>query len=163
MIAASAFCEYPSLTEVIFMLDGLIREMHGFRGCMSLNQIDIPASAEIITESAFSQCVFLTEVTFLSDSHIREVYEFQSCESRYRIDIPASTEMITPSAFDHCLSLALVIFAEKVTHKIVIHGFLWYNCRTEMPLQRVMLSKHNSSFELVLDLARWSRRLTNPI
>jgi hypothetical protein len=52
-----------SLNEVIFSIDGHLRDMFGFAECASLCRIEIPSSVEVIELSGFKSCTSLNEVT----------------------------------------------------------------------------------------------------
>jgi hypothetical protein len=86
-----------------------LREISGFRGCISLCRIELPSSVEKIGLYGFHGCRSLNEVVFSSDSHLREIFGFRGCTSLCRIELPSSVEVIGKSGFSGGTSLRVVV------------------------------------------------------
>jgi hypothetical protein len=133
-IESRAFCQWESLTRIIFRSDSHLRKIDGFDHCTSLCRIEIPSSVEVIELYGFFECTSLNEVIFLSESHLKEINGFQQCTSICRIDIPSSVEMINMIGFYECTSLREVSFSID-SHLREIIGFIGCTslCRIEIP------------------------------
>lgn len=83
-----------------------------FYGCMKLNEIEIPASVEILGEGCFMNCLALSRVTFSAGIVLNHVQKcaFKGCRGLKQIEIPASVEVLSEECFFVCSSLSRVTF-----------------------------------------------------
>ncbi len=86
-----------------------------FRGCTSLETVNIPASVSYISNYAFDSCTSLTSVE-IPDS-VTSIGEcaFELCTSLTGVTIPANMTSIGRAAFWGCESLANVTIPNSVT------------------------------------------------
>jgi hypothetical protein len=89
-----AFSGFEALMEAKFSVNGRLRSLCGFQGCISLRRVEIPASVEQIHAIAFIDCTALKEVLFGVDSRLRLMGGFHGCISLCRVEVPASTEIL---------------------------------------------------------------------
>jgi hypothetical protein len=140
-IGRKAFRANTWLSEVIFLADARIRELHGFQQCWSLHRMEIPATVEIIGLGAFDSCDRLSEVLFLADARIREIHGFQACKSLNRMKIPATVQHIDGEAFDRGPSNRELIFPsgtqiKRACGRRVFRAFIVYIDDSDLTLRR---------------------------
>lgn len=135
-IGNAAFENCANLTDLQFSPD--LKEIDGaaFRGCASLEAVEIPESVErlgasvfenctnlktarihctitVLEDGFFAKCVSLTDVE-LPDSLQRISGAFTNCESLKNIQLPDSVRWIDRDAFANCKSLVLMLLPESV-------------------------------------------------
>jgi hypothetical protein len=98
----------PALREVVFAPDSRLRRISGFRRCIALRRIEIPAPVELIDRNAFSDRTLLTEVVFPTDSRLRTIDGFIRCCGLAKMEIPASVQRILP--LWGCTALRVMVF-----------------------------------------------------
>jgi hypothetical protein len=94
---------FHQLQEIVFPLNGSLRELRGFERCRSLPLIEIPASVEII--QGFDDCDSLTEIKFPKNCLI--VNGFSRCPLS-QIEIPSSVKSL--QGFNGCVNLKRISF-----------------------------------------------------
>jgi hypothetical protein len=123
MFFSYGFLKCRLLNEVIFAPDCHLKQIDGFRECISLSRIEIPSLVEVISEYGFWECISLNEVLFASDCHLKQIDGFRECTSLVRIEIPSSVEIISGHGFSACISLNEVLFASD--YHLHIGVVLW--------------------------------------
>lgn len=86
-----------------------------FRGCTSLEQINIPDSVTSIGHSAFWSCKSLKQINIPDGVTSIGNGAFSRCESLEQINIPDNVTSIGDSAFEGCSSLRQINIPAGVT------------------------------------------------
>jgi len=86
-----------------------------FRGCSSLENIEIPEGVTSIGDSAFSGCSSLTSIEIPDGVTSIGSWAFYECSSLTNIEIPEGVTSIGNSAFSGCSSLTNIEIPVRVT------------------------------------------------
>jgi hypothetical protein len=76
------------LKEVVFREDCEMKGIRGFRKCIALERIQIPASVAMINEEAFAKGAFLKEVIFEKEGQLLECHGFHRCVALEALEMP---------------------------------------------------------------------------
>jgi hypothetical protein len=119
-----------SLQEVVFENESRVRIIDGFRYCISLREIEIPVSVEIV--KGFDDCRKMERFHFAANSKAREIHGFADCCSLSELEILASVEVI--EGFNKCDRLITVSFALGSRVRIVrAFSHCTSLCRIDIP------------------------------
>ena len=96
-----------------------------FQGCTSLESIDIPKNVKILDHLTFDGCTSLKSIDI--PGNVTEIDDsvFNGCTSLMSIDIPNSVKKIGHSAFASCISLESIDIPNSVTE---IGHYAFYGC-----------------------------------
>lgn len=100
-----------------------------FYGCDSLKEINIPDSVTEIGTSAFEGCRNATSVHIPKNITYIGNWVFKGCIGLEKVDIPEGVKNINDGAFDACMKLSEVNIPESVEH-IAVDSFQstpWFN------------------------------------
>jgi hypothetical protein len=159
---SDAFNDLPALTEVIFLesvtlkrraklsaeeqfyrrvrhveIDSrsALQEIYGFRDCIALRTIIIPASVAIIRKPAFWNCRSLSHVTFEDNSQLVRIRGFKECPSLLRLEIPPSVISLDLTAFTDSKAQSEIVFPKgtkiervDLRSRFRRHVFLTFSC-----------------------------------
>lgn len=134
-IEPDAFYDCRHLTRVI--IPSSVKYLSGFRGCISLMEIKIPSSVQILGTSAFSSCVHINHfeipnsVTKIEDSVFASCYSIESiyfsdniielgdsvcwhCHHLKEIRLPKGLKKINSFSFCDCYELNNIVIPDTV-------------------------------------------------
>lgn len=114
-IAASAFKECTSLTNIVLPKNLTTIGDSAFSGCTGLTSIELPTSVDSIGRYAFSGCSNLQQINIPEGVAEIESRMFLGCTSLQGIHIPASVKEIDVYAFSGCAGLKSITVAEGNT------------------------------------------------
>ncbi|MHC1769632.1 MAG: leucine-rich repeat protein [Verrucomicrobiia bacterium] len=124
-IAARAFADTTTITNVS-MPAGLTRiEPWAFQGCAALKTVAIPDTVTDIGEGAFARCPMLNGVRVPPGIKGIANWAFTECPSLTEVVIPESVKRIGVSAFDGCRALERVVGAQGLEQ---IDGYAFFDC-----------------------------------
>lgn len=106
-------CESLEYVELPEGLEQLRENM--FENCYSLKSVDIPSSVTKIYNYAFSNCKSLETITLPTEMTYIYPYTFSGCESLKTIVIPETVKTIGAGAFQDCKALTSIIIPSSVT------------------------------------------------
>lgn len=103
--------------KTVVLSNNALKELSGglFDGCISLDQITIPASIRKINNGAFKNCVSLQKIKIPYGLKAIENYTFQNCTSLKSVYIPSTMTEIGRCAFDECKALRDVYYQASST------------------------------------------------
>ena len=104
-----------------------------FKGCTSLESINVPKGVKELSDSQFENCYNLKSVTLSEGLESLGRRVFFNCYALESIHLPSSLTNIGRNAFTNCTGLKELVIPSKVTS---IYGALCHGCTS---LQKVVL------------------------
>ena len=99
--------------------------MLAFRGCTSLESVQIPSSVRVLSGWTFQQCESLKKIDLPNGLVSIDCGAFIGCRSLDHIRIPNTAEMIRENAFEDCTGLAIIHVPNSVR---VMKNSIFKNC-----------------------------------
>ena len=101
----------------ICSLSQTVMEIHScaFKGCTTLESIDIPDSVRYIRMSVFSGCTSLRNVRLPEHIDRISMYSFEGCTSLTEITIPDAVKKIENRAFQGCTALKEIRMPDSIS------------------------------------------------
>jgi hypothetical protein len=115
-VAAGAFKNNPSLTNI--SLFGYVTSIGStaFSGCSNLTTVSLPYTMTNLGDYAFSNCVSLTKVPIPDDLRTLNNGVFAGCSSLTDVTIPTGITNIEANVFSGCSKLAIVSIVPDLTN-----------------------------------------------
>ena len=120
-----AFQSLYKLTSVELQHGLQIIGNDAFFGCISLRNIKVPSTVDVIGERAFRQCRSLVELDLPEGIILIPTGTFNGCSSLKKISIPSTVEYIGLWAFAGCVELPAVQFPPGL---IAICSYAFFGC-----------------------------------
>lgn len=124
-IAARAFADSTTITQVSLPTGVTRIEPWAFQGCAALKTVAIPETVTEIGEGAFARCTMLNGVTLPQGTTAIADWAFAECTSLAECVISESVKRIGVSAFDGCTGLERVVGAEGLEQ---VDSYAFFDC-----------------------------------
>lgn len=134
-IAAYAFYNCKSLTEIIIPDDVTSIGAYAFSGCRNLKRFQIPEGVTKIDKYTFEKCSSLSYVYLPDNITNIYTYAFDGCSSLTEIDLPENLNIIASYAFRNCEGIGKIIIPENTTK---LGEYCFKNCKD---IQEVTIGK----------------------
>ena len=142
--AATEFFVPESLKKVL-ITNGTSINSFTFRGCSSIESINIPDSVTTIGELAFDGCTSLESITISDNVTFIGRAAFYDCSSLESITIPDGVTSICESTFSGCTSLKSITFPDSLS-SIDAYAFNGCTYLKNITIPDNVITIHSSAF-----------------